>query len=58
MKKFLQALILDLLNDWRIEQIEIDTEYTDETGCCFTAVYNDGTEREGYLSTTGKVIIS
>lgn len=57
MKKFLQALIFDLLNDWRIEQIEIDTEYTDDTGCMFTAVYSDGTEKDGYLSTTGKVTI-
>lgn len=57
MKKFLQSLILDLLNDWRIEQIEIDTEYTDDTGCMFTAIYQDGTEKDGFLSTTGKVTI-
>lgn len=57
MKKFLQSLIMDLLNDWKVEDIIIDSTYTDETGCIFTAVYSDGTEREGYLSTTGKVTI-
>lgn len=58
MKKFLQSLILDLLNDYNIESVIIDTDYTDEDGCVFTAVYQDGTEKDGFLSTTGKVTIS
>lgn len=57
MKKFLQSLIMDLLNDYSVESVIIDTDYTDEDGCMFTAVYQDGTEKDGYLSTTGKVTI-